>query len=676
MKTLAIIQARQTSNRLPNKVLTKIGSFNALEWIHQRLAKSKKIDKFVFAIPDNSTNDELKDFIKSKNFFIFRGSEKNVLERFYDCAKKYNPEFIVRLTADCPFIDARLLDDLIDQFSEKKLDYLANNHPPLLPDGFDAEIFTFDELERIINSDPDDLEKEHVTQKMRLQNKLSYNAYKNRIAGDFSSLRVTLDDRDDLKLLTTLVKDYDVNIDTSAEEIIKILLDNPKLNKINSLNERNEGMQMTNDEKLFLRAKKSISGGTSLLSKHPYQHHPKLWPTYFEKAKGVEIISKSNEVFIDMGLMGVGTNILGYSNPEINDAVIEAVSKGNMSTLNCFEEVELAEKLLEINPWADKCRFARSGGEANAISVRIARAFTGKDKVAICGYHGWHDWYISLSLSDNLKQHLVPGIKSKGIPKALKDSTVSFTYNNLKEFEKVIEENEDIGVVKMEVQRNFEPEEGFLEKIRDITKKKGIVLIFDECTTGFRETFGGVYKKFSVTPDMITFGKALGNGFAITAVLGKKEIMESFENTFISSTFWTERIGSVAALKTLELMEREESWKKIKLLGKRIKKIWKDLAEKNSLEIDITGLDALASYNFKELNLERRTYVVQKMLENKILSGNTFYPSTFHSSDHIDRYTEILDKIFKDLSQFNSKEKLLSSIKGDIINPNPFARAN
>ena len=261
-----------------------------------------------------------------------------------------------------------------------------------------------------------------------------------------------------------------------------------------------------------------------------------------------------------MSIMGIGTNILGYGHDEVDDVVKNVVNKGNMSTLNCPEEVYLAERLIDIHPWADMVRLARTGGEANTIAIRIARAASGKDKVAICGYHGWHDWYLSANLGDDekLAGHLLPGLDPKGVPQNLRGTVFPFEYNDYDGLEALVNKH-DIGVIKMEVSRNKGPENNFLQKVRNLATERSIVLIFDECTSGFRETFGGLHKKYNVEPDIAMFGKALGNGYAITAIIGKRDVMESAQSTFISSTFWTERIGPAAALKTLEVMEELKS---------------------------------------------------------------------------------------------------------------------
>lgn len=317
---------------------------------------------------------------------------------------------------------------------------------------------------------------------------------------------------------------------------------------------------MKTGQKLYKKAKKLIPGGTMLLSKRPEMFLPEHWPSYFSKAKGCSVWDLDGNELIDMSIMGIGTNTLGYGNAVVDNAVKETVNKGNMSTLNCPEEVYLAERLVEINPWADMVRFARSGGEANSIAIRIARAASAKDKVAICGYHGWHDWYLSANHNgnDDLSGHLLEGLSPKGVPENLKNTVYPFNYNNFEELLSIVNAN-DIGVIKMEVVRNFGPEDDFLHKVRKLATDRNIVLIFDECTSGFRETFGGIYQKYGVEPDMAMYGKTLANGYALTAVIGIKSVMEAAQNTFISSTFWTERIGPTAALATLKLMEKTKS---------------------------------------------------------------------------------------------------------------------
>lgn len=412
-------------------------------------------------------------------------------------------------------------------------------------------------------------------------------------------------------------------------------------------------MKKRTGQDLYERAKQIIPGGTMLLSKRPEMFLPENWPSYYSKAKGNKIWDLDGNQYLDMSIMGIGTNTLGYGQDEVDQAVLNTVKNGNMSTLNCPEEVWLAEKLIEINPWADMVRFARSGGEANAIAIRIARAASGKDNIAICGYHGWHDWYLSTNHNqgDGLSGHLLPGLEPAGVPKNLKNTVFPFHYNNFEELEEIVSQN-NIGVIKMEVVRNYGPEDNFLQKVRELSTKKNIVLVFDECTSGFRETFGGIHKKYGVEPDVAMYGKTIGNGYALTAVVGKKSVMEAAQKTFISSTFWTERIGPTAALKTLEVMERISSWEIITQKGKIMQDIWKNLAEKYNLEIQISGIPSLSTYSFKsEDTVLFKTFITQEMLKKGILASTNFYASIAHDDEDFKAYTEALDEVYYKISQ-------------------------
>ena len=435
---------------------------------------------------------------------------------------------------------------------------------------------------------------------------------------------------------------------------------------------------MGKGQKLYNKAKKIIPGGTMLLSKRPEMFLPELWPSYYSKAKGSYVWDLDGNKLLDMSIMGIGTNTLGYGDDDVDTAVREVINKGNMSTLNCPEEVELAEKLIDLNPWAEMVRFARSGGEANAIAIRIARAASGKDKVAICGYHGWHDWYLSANhnTGDDLSEHLLSGLSPKGVPKHLKNSVYPFKYNNYDELLQIVNENE-IGVIKMEVTRNLEPENNFLKKIRDLASDRGIVLVFDECTSAFRETFGGIHKKYNVEPDIAMFGKTLGNGYALTAVVGRKSVMEAAQNTFISSTFWTERVGPTAAIATLNKMKKIKSWEVIAKTGEKVQMIWREVAKQNNILIDIQGISAISSYTFKNKNsLKYKTFVTQEMLKNGILASTSFFAATTHTQANIDEYAEKLNNVFSIISKCQKGELKIDSLLEGPICHGGFKRLN
>ena len=424
---------------------------------------------------------------------------------------------------------------------------------------------------------------------------------------------------------------------------------------------------MGKGQKLYSKAKQIVAGGNMLLSKRPEMFLPEQWPSYFSKSKGCEVWDLDGKKYIDT-LMMPGTNSLGYNYEEIDEAVKETINSGNMSTLNAPEEVELTERLVELHPWADMARFARSGGEANSVAIRLARAASGKDNVAFCGYHGWHDWYLASNLSDSkgLDGHLLPGLDPHGVPKNLKDSVHPFEYNNFDKLEELVK-TKNIGVIKMEVYRNKEPENNFLHRVRKLANEHNIVLVFDECTSGFRKNFGGLHKLYDVEPDVAMFGKALGNGYAVTAVLGKREVMQAAEKSFISSTFWTERIGSSAALATLKAMDKEKSWEKITSMGEEINKEWIKLSQEYELPITISGLAALTTFTFKSKNaLAYKTLITQEMLKKGYLAATAVYVCTAHTPEIIKTYLENLKPLFQTIKECEEGRDIISLLEGPI----------
>ncbi|WEJ34576.1 aminotransferase class III-fold pyridoxal phosphate-dependent enzyme [Devosia sp. SD17-2] len=434
---------------------------------------------------------------------------------------------------------------------------------------------------------------------------------------------------------------------------------------------------MGKGQDLWRRAKEIIPGGNMLLSKRPEMFLPDQWPAYFSKSKGCHVWDLDGRELIDMTIMGVGANTLGYGNDRVDAAVVEVVAKGNMSTLNAPEEVALAEKLIELHPWADMARFARTGGEANAIAIRIARAASGRDGVAICGYHGWHDWYLASNLGadDSLAGHLLPGLDPNGVPRNLRGTVYPFAYNDIPALEAVIATGQ-VGVIMMEVSRNFDPPAGYLERVRELATANGIVLIFDECTSGFRQSFGGLHKNFGVDPDMAVFGKALGNGYAVTAIIGRRAVMEAAQSSFISSTFWTERIGSAAGVATLAVMEETRPWETITAIGLDITARWKALAEKHGLKLTTSGLPALTSFNFAGPNAAAyKTLISQEMLDKGYLAANSVYTCTAHTPDIVDGYFDALDPVFALIAECENGRDVMGLLRGPICHAS-FKRLN
>lgn len=436
---------------------------------------------------------------------------------------------------------------------------------------------------------------------------------------------------------------------------------------------------MGKGQKLYQHAKTMIPGGTQLLSKRPEMFLPDFWPAYYSRAKGCEVWDLDENHYYDVSYMGIGANTLGYANDEVDAAAKDAIDRGGMCTLNAPEEVYLAEKLLSLHPWAGGIRYAKAGGEAMSMAVRIARAYTQRDVVLFCGYHGWHDWYLSANIADDkaLNDHHIAGLHPLGVPKGLSETSIPFHYNDIEEFIRLSERyKERLAAVVMEPIRNDWPKPEFMEIILETTRGHGAVVLFDEITAGFRLCAGGSHLILGYTPDIAVFAKGLTNGYPLSAIIGKKEIMEASQETFISSTFYTERVAFAATLKAVEVYERERVWEKQIAYGKQIKEGWKRLAEKHDISIAVGGIDPLPHFEVKcKEPLVYKTYFVQEMLKKGFLASTAFYTSYAHSKEIIVKYLQAVDDVFGEMEKITANKKLSEYLDGPICHTG-FGRLN
>jgi glutamate-1-semialdehyde 2,1-aminomutase len=416
-------------------------------------------------------------------------------------------------------------------------------------------------------------------------------------------------------------------------------------------------------------AKTLIPGGTQLLSKRPEMFAPEQWPAYYREARGCEVIDLEGRNFLDFSLGGILSTILGYGDPDVNAAVMRRVSLGSMSTLQTHDEVELARELLEIHPWAEQARFTRSGGETMAVAVRLARAAAGRDKVALCGYHGWHDWYLAANLGgDGLNGHLLPGLDPAGVPAALAGHTLTFHYNRLDELDAILTNHRhELAAIVMEPTRYTDPEPGFLEGVRERCDRYGIRLIFDEISIGWRLCLGGVHRKFGVVPDLAVFAKALGNGFPIGAVIGKAATMEAAQRSFISSTFWTEGVGPAAALACVRKMRRIDVPAHLARIGSLVRSGWQALGEKHRLPVKIGGRPEMALLSFDHSESPALlTLMTSRMLRRGFLAAGGFNPMLAHEEWHVTAYLRALDEVFAEMGEAIADGEIEDRIGGAV----------
>lgn len=418
--------------------------------------------------------------------------------------------------------------------------------------------------------------------------------------------------------------------------------------------------------RLYRRAKTLIPGGTQLLSKRPEMFAPEVWPSYYSKAKGCRVWDLEGREYIDMSIMAVGACILGYADNDVDDAVCRAIRNGVNSSLNCAEEVTLAEALLELHPWFDMVRYARSGGEAMSVAVRIARASTKRDIVLFSGYHGWTDWYLAANLADDksLDGQLMPGLQPSGVPRGLANTAIPFDSSDIESLrEKVRGRESEIAAIVIEPARGREPTVEILQAIKDITSECGAVLIYDEITSGYRMCAGGIHRLYGVNPDIAVFAKSMANGYAMSAILGSERVMQAAQSTFISSTNWTDRVGPAAALATLKKYQSAKTDEHIRAIGERTKNIWEAEAKKVALPISVTGLPSLAAFAFEgEGSEEYNTRFVIEMLKSGFLGFRQFKPSLSHTSEELELYSVAVGNAFKVLKDSPERGALSSPI--------------
>jgi glutamate-1-semialdehyde aminotransferase/spore coat polysaccharide biosynthesis protein SpsF (cytidylyltransferase family) len=582
---VAIIQARMGSSRFPGKSLADLCGRPMLWRVFERARRAEGVDNVVIATTDRPADNELAQFCSANNIPCFRGSEEDVLDRFYRTAQKFQADTVVRITADCPLIDPKMIGKVLARYLQGNWDYVSNALRYTYPDGLDVEAFSFAALQQAWREAKRPSDREHVTPYLRVGNFRVCNVENERPFAPGIPRRWTVDYPSDLDFVRLVYEC--VGEEGDFEAVLNLLERDPELKNAFTPRISNEGyyrslfreavaesaqpLCLKESQAWLARSLKIIPSGAQTFSKKYTQYVQGVAPVFLQSGSGCRVRDVDGNCYIDY-VQGLLPNILGYANADVNRAVAEQLNEGHSFSLPHPLEVRLAERLKALIPCAEMVRFGKNGSDATAGAVRVSRAFTGRDRIATCGYHGWQDWYIG-STSRNA-----------GVPAAVRNLTSAFHYNDIASLQDVFAKHPgEFAAVIMEPFNFVEPAPGFLESVREMAHKNGALLIFDEICTGFHLGLGGAQKLFGVTPDLACFGKAMGNGFPISCVVGRAEIMRYFDEVFFSFTFGGEVASMAAAVKVLDILESTDALAIIESSGKALQDGLNVMAEEAGL---------------------------------------------------------------------------------------------
>lgn len=678
-KVVAIIQARMGATRLPGKVLAEIAGRPMLWHVVNRVRIARSVDKVVVATSNRSSDDAVAEFCVQNDIEFFRGSETDVLDRFYQTAKHFNADVVVRITADCPLIDPQVVDIVVSTYLEGGYDYVTNTLRYTYPNGMDVEVFSFAALEKAWREARLPAEREHVTPYLRASGRFRVFNVENEADLSKRNLRWTVDEPADLEFVRAVYARLGGDKQPfGLSDILELLDKEPDLMQINSGIIRNEGYykslaseppippqnrELKRSYELKAKAQRLIPSCTQTFSKGPTQFIQGVAPVFLVRGQGSHVWDVDGNEYIDYP-MALGPIILGHNYPAVTEAVIHQMRDGTTFSLPHPLEVEVAEMLTEVIPCAEMVRFGKNGSDATSGAVRVARAYTGRDIIVCCGYHGWQDWYIGTTT------------RNKGVPKAVQGLTIPFEYNNIESLERIFAEHPgQVAAVIMEPVGVIEPRDGFLQQVRELTQREGALLIFDEVVTGFRLALGGAQEYFGVTPDLACFGKAMANGYPIAAIVGRRDIMEQFDEVFFSFTFGGETLSLAAAKATITEMREKNVIAHLWEQGQKLKDGYKVLAREFGVDryTECIGLPPRTVITFKDEtgaeSLVLKSLFQQECLKRGVLFSGGQNVCYSHSDADIDYTLRVYRAAMEILAEAIKRGDALQRLEGEPVQP-------
>lgn len=674
-EVICIIQARMGSERLPGKTLAPILEKPLLQHVIERVAASTLVEGVILATTDKAEDDPVADLAQKLGVKCFRGSENDVLDRTYQAAQKFNVEHIVRVNGDCPLIDPKVIDRVVEVYLSGQYDYVTNILT--FPDGQDVEAFARQALERAWKEAHAASDREHVTAYIRKAG--SFRVFEVRNSVDLSHLKWSVDTEDDLKFVRAVNEQLGVNgAIFHMEDVIQALEDFPKIASINQVSVRDEGyyrsiandpplhshvLDVSRSQVLKERGLKLIPSLTQTFSKGPTQLVQGVAPVYLARGQGSHVWDADGNEFIDYP-MGLAAVILGHNYPSVTEAVARQMQDGVSFSLPHLLELELAELLVDIIPCAEMVRFGKNGSDATSGAVRVGRAFTGRDIIACCGYHGWQDWYIGTTT------------RNKGVPQAVRELTVPFQYNDISSLERIFDDHpEQVAAVIMEPIGVVEPQDRFLFDVQDLARRNGALLIFDEIITGCRLELGGAQARFGVVPDLACFGKGMANGYPLSAVVGRRDVMELFDEVFFSFTFGGETLSLAAAIATIHEMQQTDVIPHLWGQGRKLKDGYNTLARNFGVEryTECIGLAPRTVITFKDEegtgSLPLQSLFQQECLKRGVLFAAGHNLCYSHSDQDVDHTLRVYRTALEILAQAIGEDDISDKLEGQPIEP-------
>ena len=556
MTSVAVIQARMGSSRLPGKVLRDLGDRPVLGWIVRAAQEVVGIDKVVVATSEAAADDAVAAWCAEAGVACHRGSEDDVLQRMTEAAEACDADIVMRLTADCPLLDPQVCGEILMALTRSGADYASNIEPRSWPDGLDCEAFTMAALRIAEREAEAGHDREHVTPFLRRHRQRFRQVNLTCPLGDLSQQNWTLDGEEDFAFLQALAPLLPGDRAPSYLEVLAALDSDPALAtrsrrapqppaQVDGLLHRVPQGGYEASSTLLSRAERVIPLGSQTFSKSRVNFPPGAAPLFLTHGRGGRVWDVDGNEYVDL-VLGLLPVLLGYCDPDVDAAIREQLDKGISFSLATELEAALAERLVETIPCAEMVRFGKNGSDATSAAVRLARSHTGREHILLCGYHGWHDWYIGTTS------------RHQGVPAAVRGLSHAVRYGDLIDLERKLGELDgQVAAVIMEPMTAQEPPSDYLEQVKALAHRHGALLIFDEIITGFRFAPGGAQELFGVAPDLAAVGKGLGNGMPVSAVVGRADVMRGFEEVFFSGTMGGETLSLAAAIAVVDKIRRE-----------------------------------------------------------------------------------------------------------------------